>query len=142
VKKIIALMLASSVMLLTQTTLQAAEIKTAHNLVLRHGPGSHYAAGKKIAARTSIHIGVCNAAWCHISAGQQSGWVETARLLPNFSQKMVQIQQTGNRNTIDTMQGNASSDRRSMTRRPHASAPMIVRMRIISKAEAARRGIR
>lgn len=49
-------------------------------LSLHNAPASGAAVTSNIAKGTQVNVGVCNSAWCYVTAGNQKGWVETNKL--------------------------------------------------------------
>ncbi|UXN02756.1 SH3 domain-containing protein [Bartonella sp. HY406] len=60
-------------------TAQATTI-SAPALSLHNAPATSAAVTSNIAKGTQVNVGVCNSAWCYVTAGNQKGWVETNKL--------------------------------------------------------------
>jgi len=131
-KKIITGIIAGFVMSSAVMVAQATEMSKPHQLILREGPGTHYMTGTKITPNTSFRVGVCNPVWCHIRTDKHEGWVQTAHIVPDFAQiRKMNSTRSGVGGTSGAAVG-----------RKLGSANMVVRMRIISKEEAASRSSR
>jgi len=111
---------------------QANETRNTTSLQLRQGPGMHYATTGKIAPKQQVKIGVCNPSWCHVRAGNQTGWVKTAQVNP----KLARMKYSNNSNQFQAMSsgggGGAASAGGGQMR---ASTSMTITMRIVSEDE-------
>ncbi|UXN06124.1 SH3 domain-containing protein [Bartonella sp. HY761] len=78
-KSIIAASTLAIAVIASALTAQATTL-SAPALSLHNAPATSAAVTSNIAKGTQVNVGVCNSAWCYVTAGNQKGWVETNKL--------------------------------------------------------------